>query len=69
MRYNRGSLSDTMRVALKVGGYVFATAYGYVIDRNKPPATQSYYDVRDGKATLYEHNHLTGRYEVVIQEV
>jgi hypothetical protein len=57
MKYKRGSLSDTMRVAIIVSTkaqgkrYVFATAGGYYIDKN-PPAFQSYYVVDKGKTTL-----------------
>jgi len=55
MRYNRGSLDDTMRVAKATSAgkvlYVFATACGFTISKTPPPFTQRHYVVRDGKVS------------------
>ena len=51
MKYNRGNINDTLRVAKIVLGrdnkarYVFATANGFLIDRNPPPFAQAHYIV------------------------
>ena len=41
MRYNRGSVSDTVQAAIAQHAdknlYVYPTAYGMVIDRQAPP--------------------------------
>ena len=51
MKYNRGNIEDTLRVARIVSGkdnkprFVFATAYGFVIDKNPPPVCQQHYRI------------------------
>lgn len=54
MKYNRGDINDTLRVAKIVSQrdnrarYVFATAGGFLIDRNPPPFAQAHYIVDRG---------------------
>jgi len=49
MRYQRADINDTLRVAKIVSGrdnkvrYVFATACGFLIDKNPPPFAQAHY--------------------------
>ena len=51
MQYKRADINDTLRVAKIVSGkdnkprFVFATACGFLIDRNPPPFAQQYYIV------------------------
>jgi hypothetical protein len=56
MRYNRGSLNDTLNIAGKTSvnqiKFVYATAFGYKIDNKKPPFSQDYYIVEKGKVEL-----------------
>jgi len=59
MRYNRGNLNDTLRVACKTSSgetkYVFATAYGYKIENKIPPfKNQDYFRVEKGNIKLIE---------------
>jgi len=51
MRYNRGDINDTLRVASISSvknnrvKYVFATGCGFLIDNNPPVFTQAFYIV------------------------
>lgn len=47
VQYNRASLSGTVDAAKRLGehGYIYATAYGYTIDKSRPPGTQHYVEV------------------------
>jgi hypothetical protein len=60
VRYNRGSLDSTVNAAIKTAGdapqYVFATAFGFTIDRRPPPFGQQHVVVRpDGTAEFVKH--------------
>lgn len=49
MKYNRGNINDTLRVAKIIScrdnkpRYVFATSAGYLIDKNPPIFAQAHY--------------------------
>lgn len=59
IRYNRGSASDTIAAAKMVAEgqstrYVFATHFGFVIDKGMPPGHQGYFQVDpDGTVTTF----------------
>jgi hypothetical protein len=60
VRYNRGSIDSTVSAAIKTCGdrpsYVFATAFGFTIDRRPPPFGQQHVGVRpDGSTEFVQH--------------
>lgn len=66
IRYNRGSLADTIRAARQLAAraekpaYVFPTAYGLTIDWQKPPFGLQHYTVSPDGA--YQFTDATYQY-------
>lgn len=60
-RYNRADIQSTMRAAQRLaqGGqtrYIYATAYGFTIEKEPPPFRQSYYAVTATEINLHKYN-------------